>query len=201
VVFTVFILPVLPIEWHKLIFRIFYSLIYISAILSLERRDKKLIVLFLATFFIEWVSALFSLELVYYISRIANVIFFFVLIIKLISQIAKAREVTAGVVLSSVTGYLLLGLIYSIFVAVIMFKDPGAFSNVQPAGASEDGVNISTPLYYSYVTIASLGYGDICPLKPISRSLATIITVSGQFYMAVIVALLVGKFSSRTVNE
>jgi hypothetical protein len=58
-------------------------------------------------------------------------------------------------------------------------------------------IDASPPLYYTYITLASVGYGDITPLMPVSRSLATLMAVSGQFYMAVIVALLVGKFSSQ----
>ena len=199
VLIAVFIVPVFPESYNKVLFRLAYSLIYISAVLSLEKRNKKLVIQFLSTIIIEWVSAIFDLPMVYYLARTANVLFFLVIIILLIRQIATAREVTAGVVINSITGYLLLGLIFSIFVGVFMLKDPGSYSNVS---ANPDGsINIGTPMYYSYVTIASLGYGDICPLKPYSRSLATIITVSGQFYMTVIVALLVGKFSSRSNSE
>jgi hypothetical protein len=61
----------------------------------------------------------------------------------------------------------------------------------------EGHVNASPPLYFLFVIIASLGYGDIVPLKPISRSLATLIAITGQFYMAIIVALLIGKFISQ----
>jgi voltage-gated potassium channel Kch len=125
-----------------------------------------------------------------------NVIFFLVIVGTLIKQIATAREVTAGVILGSIAGYLLLGIIYSIFVTVIIQNDPGAYSaqaNVTPG----EGLNASMPMYFSYVTLASLGYGDIVPLKPYTRSLSTFIAVSGQFYIAIIVALLVGKFSAQ----
>jgi hypothetical protein len=112
-------------------------------------------------------------------------------------QIAKSREVTAVAILGSIAGYLLLGLVYSIFISIIIKNDPGAYSNL-PEDIQQ--VNINNPsvsLYYSFVTLASLGYGDICPLKPYTRSLATFIAVSGQLYIAVIVALLIGKFSSQ----
>jgi hypothetical protein len=82
-------------------------------------------------------------------------------------------------------------------VTIIVKNDPGAYSNLPPDLIREGRVDAGVPLYYSFVTIASLGYGDICPLKPYTRSLATLITVSGQFYIAIIVALLVGKFSSK----
>jgi len=197
VIFAAFVLPLLPVYWHKMTFRLVYSIIYVAAIFSLEKKGNTIFVLSVATFIIEWVSGIFDLEVLNMVSRAANVLFFLFMVILLIQQIASAKKVTAGVILGSITGYLLLGIVYSIFITVIIKLDPAAYSNIQAdAIATEKTVDTSIPLYYSFVTIASLGYGDICPLKPYSRSLATLITVSGQFYMATIVALLVGKFSS-----
>jgi hypothetical protein len=79
-----------------------------------------------------------------------------------------------------------------------MQYDSGAFSyNQSQIEGSEKYLSKSVPLYYSFITLASVGYGDIVPLKPYTRSIATFIAVSGQFYIAVIVALLVGKFSAQ----
>ena len=197
VIFAAFILPVLPVHLHQGVFRISYTLIYIAAILSLEKRSKIILILFGSTFFMEWFSGLFQLELIQIISKSADILFFLVTVVSLIRQIATSKQVTAGVIMGSVSGYLLLGIIYSIFISIIIKNDPGSYSNVTLEISQESDVNASFPLYYSFVTIASLGYGDIVPLKPYTRSLATFIAVSGQFYIAVIVALLVGKFSAQ----
>jgi amino acid transporter len=116
-------------------------------------------------------------------------------------QIAKSREVKAVAILGSIAGYLLLGLVYAIFISIIIKNDPLAYSNLPSELSQGHNYSPSVSLYYSFVTLASLGYGDICPLKPYSRSLATFIAVSGQFYIAIIVALLVGKFSSQRELE
>jgi voltage-gated potassium channel len=198
VVFAVFALPVLPAIWHKSLFRLIYTIIYFSAILSLEKRGNYLLVLFFSTLLIEWISGIFNLEVLFIIAKAVNIIFFFVIVTLLIRQIATAGKVSSGVILGSVTGYLLLGLIFSIFVIFIMQNDPGAFSAPpKQAVETEESINTSVPLYFSFVTLATLGYGDIVPLKPYTRSLATLISVTGQFYIAIIVALLVGKFSSQ----
>ena len=197
VIFSSFILPVLSFEGQNVLFRIAYTVICISALFTLNKRGKAIFVIFVATIFMEWFSGIFNLELLYMISRSTNVLFFLVVVFSLIMQIAKSREVTAVAILGSIAGYLLLGLVYSIFISIIIKNDPGAYSNL-PEDIQQ--VNINNPsvsLYYSFVTLASLGYGDICPLKPYTRSLATFIAVSGQLYIAVIVALLIGKFSSQ----
>ena len=201
VIFAAFILPILPFNWQGIVFRISYSFICVSAIFSLEKRTKPLVTLFFTTFFLEWISSIFSMEVIYIISRSVNVLFFLVIVVLLIRQIALSKEVTATAIFGSVAGYLLLGMVYSIFVTIIVKNDPGSYSNLPTDLAREGRVDASVPLYYSFVTLASLGYGDICPLKPYTRSLATLITVSGQFYIAIIVALLVGKFSSKSSSQ
>jgi voltage-gated potassium channel len=199
VIFAVFVLPVLPTVGQRYVFRIVYTFIYVSAILSLEKRNNYLLMLFFATLITEWISAILNLEVLQILAKAVNILFFFVIVVSLIRQIATAGKVSAGVILGSVAGYLLLGLIFSIFIIFINQRDPGSFSAAPGQSVeSEAGINTSVPLYFSFVTLASLGYGDIVPLKPYTRSFATFVTVTGQFYIAIIVALLVGKFSSQT---
>lgn len=198
VIFACFILPVLPITWYKALFRIVYSILYFTAIFSLQKRSKYLVSLFIVTLMLEWISNIFDLEVLMIISKAVNILFFLVIVITLIKQIATAREVTANVILGSVAGYLLLGIIYSIFISIIIHNDPEAFNiNQSNLHQPEGEVSISLPLYWGFITMTTVGFGDILPLKPYTRSLATFIAVSGQFYMAIIVAMLVGKFASQ----
>lgn len=201
VIFAVFILPILSPGWHRSLFRAVYTVIYFSAILSLEKRKHALIVLLFSTFLIEWISGILNLPLLLMLAKFVNIAYFFVIVVSLIRQIATAKKVSAGVILSSLAGYLLLGLIFSIFLLFIMQNDPGSFSSpLRQPDESEAGIGTSVPVYFSFVTLATLGYGDIVPLKPYTRSLAILIAVVGQFYIAIIVALLVGKFSAQNVN-
>ena len=204
VMFASFVLPVLPVAWQRNLFLAVYTIIFFTAIFSLERRNNYLLILLISTLLLAWFSRIFNMPVLHIISKAVNILFFMAIVFSLIRQIATARRVTARVILDSIVGYLLLGVIYSIFIAFIIQQDPGAFSVHQTEVSQPgDNINISVPLYFSYVTLATLGYGDILPLKPYSRSLATMITISGQFYIAIIVALLVGKFSASraTKNE
>lgn len=197
VIFTAFIVPVLPVHMHSGAFNLAYTVIYISAILSLKKRSKILVILFISTFLMQWISAIFNLELLNDVSKGMNSLFFIVVVAALILQIASAKEVSLTVILDSIAGYLLIGIVYSIFIFFIIRNVPDAYS-IQMGDVAIDGnINASPPMYFSYVTIASLGYGDIVPLKPVSRSLATLLAITGQFYMAIIVAMLIGKFISQ----
>jgi voltage-gated potassium channel len=196
--FASFVVPILPIGLHLGSFRIVYSIIYLAAIMSLRKRSKSLISLFIATLVTEWVSSVFDMSLLHSISKGFNIIFFLVIVFSLIHQIATSKNVTPGVILGSIAGYLLVGITFSIFISLIMTNDPSAFNTTQLiAGSNDNFVNTSVPMYFSYVTLATLGYGDIVPLKPYTRSLASFIAVCGQFYIAVIVAMLVGKFAAK----
>ena len=201
VIFAAFVLPNLPFDLHRGIFRLVYSIIYLSAFFFLKKRSKYILTLFLTTLLLEWVSALFNMPGLNLVSKGINIIFFLVVVFSLIWQIAAEKNVNAEMIIGSIAGYLLLGLVYSIFVAIIMQHDPESFTRQAPATITMDqDLNTSDAIYFSYVTLATLGYGDMVPLKPYTRSISTWIAISGQFYIAVIVALLVGKFSTRIRN-
>jgi voltage-gated potassium channel len=171
-IFAVFVLPVLSEGWHKVLFRSVYTLIYFSAILSLEKRKNSLIILLVSTFVTEWISGILNLPGLLILAKFVNILFFLVIVGSLIRQIATAQKVSAGVILSSLAGYLLLGLVFSIFIIFIMQNDQGAFSSPpNQAAESEESIGTSVPVYFSFVTLATLGYGDIVPLKPYTRSL------------------------------
>jgi voltage-gated potassium channel Kch len=198
VVFAAFFMPILPPSLQRTTFTVAYTIIYVAAIFSLEKRGKYTLMLFVITILLAWISRMLNLEVLLNISAGVNIIYFFVIVVSLIKEIALAREVTSGVILSSVTGYLLMGIVYSIFIAFIMQIDPAAFTTLETQGSGPGAATYAShSLYFGFVTLASLGYGDIVPLKPYTRSLATWIVISGQFYIAIIVALLVGKFSAR----
>jgi hypothetical protein len=202
VTFAVFFLPLLPPAPQRLTFRLVYSAIYVAALFSLKRRRPITLVLFFTSFFAEWITGFLEIRVLHDISKSINIIFFLLIVATFIKQIAMARKVNAGVILESISAYLLLGIIYSIIVAYILQYDPTAFAGNRDKSIILDyGIDSSVPLYFSFVTMATLGYGDIVPLKPYTRALSTWIAISGQLYIAVIMALLVGKFASQSSND
>lgn len=100
--------------------------------------------------------------------------------------------------MEAITAYLLLGLAFGIMVLMTDTLVDGAYSEKMII-ATADGVkpDIRTALYYTFVTYTTTGFGDILPRVPITKTLAMLISISGQLYVAIILALLVGKFASR----
>lgn len=197
VFFAAFILPVFPTSWGRTPTRICFTLIFLSGFMCIEKRTWIVLYLVVGATIMEWVSGLLEWMVIMDLSRFLGVLFFTYVVIALIREMATAKVVTARVILASISGYLLLGLIFSALLAAIMQRDPHAYNiPVVTDGSNDASHYLSVSSYYGFVTLATLGYGDVVPLKPYSRSLATLITITGQLYVATIIGILIGKFAS-----
>ncbi|MCY9786349.1 potassium channel family protein [Nocardiopsis sp. EMB25] len=95
-------------------------------------------------------------------------------------------------VLAAITAYLILGGLAAASFTLLEIAVPGSFEDPQADGP----LVWQQLLYYSYVTVATLGYGDVLPITPWARSLGSLLSVAGTLYLTVIVARLVGIWSS-----
>lgn len=106
----------------------------------------------------------------------------------LLRHVIRADRVDADMIYGAIAGYLLLGLVWAMLYAVVEALYPGSFGRT---ATGDDLRPWSDLLYYSYVTLTTLGYGDVLPLNTRVRSLAVLEAVAGVFYVAVLVARLV----------
>jgi len=116
----------------------------------------------------------------------------FVFVIVL-GKVVGAEEVDFDTLLGAVSVYLLIALIWTASYMIIHQLDPGAFHLIH----GETRPFFHQFLYFSLTTLTTLGYGDITPLSPFAQTWATMEAVVGTFYMAVLVARLVGMYQSR----
>ena len=161
-------------------------------------REKKFIFwLTLAAIILEWFSSELELLFLNEASQAFSILFFILIVILFIVRIARAKSVDAKTILDAINGYLLLSIVFGVLIALIMRIDPQAFNFPEiAADHAGNGSDFSDYMYYSLVSITTLGYGDIVPKAPYAKSLATLISVCGQFYIAILLALLVGKYAS-----
>lgn len=193
-----FVIPVVPGALGNTFHNSAFTLIFISGVMSLERGRSIVLGLSIGATIMEWITEIFHLTLLNEISRALNLVFFLMMIFFLIGQIAYIRNINARVILQSIAGYLLLGLGFSLIVGAIIQYDPLAFNiPIEPDLSERTRLLVSKSNYFGFITMATVGYGDIVPLKPYSRSLATFIAITGQLYIAIIIALLIGKFAAK----
>ena len=120
---------------------------------------------------------------------IAFVTFFVFVVVYLVRFIAGSETVNYNVLITSVNIYLLLGIIGAFMSFFFNTFYPDAYSF--PAHI-KDPIFVNF-LYYSFITMSTVGYGDITPKIPETQTLAYFISVTGQLYVAIIIAFLVGK--------
>jgi len=195
-VFTcAFVVPLFPQGWHRLAYTGLYAAIFLMAALSLERRPRKLLALAAAVALLEWASGIVDAFMLSTLSQMINTVFFLLVAVGLIAQIARTRNVNGRVILAAVNGYLLLGLAASAAMALTVEVSPGAIDF--PAANLAAGTRASDFVYFGFVTLTTMGYGDVLPRTPQAKSLAILTGVVGQLYLAIIIAMLVGKLASR----
>ncbi len=105
-------------------------------------------------------------------------------------QVFRDGPITVGRICGAIAVYLLLGLMFAFLYTALAFVVPDAFT-VTPAPIHPYTAVASEFVYFSFVTLSTVGYGDIEPVYPVVRSLATLEAVIGQMYPAVLLARLV----------
>ena len=108
-------------------------------------------------------------------------------------QVVVGTEINANRLVGAICVYLMLGVIWALAYSLVELAVPGSFGGV---AAGQDAGWDSEWLYFSFVTLTTLGYGDILPLSALARALAYMEAVTGQFYVAILVAGLVSAYIS-----
>ncbi|MCX5932669.1 MAG: potassium channel family protein [Cyanobacteria bacterium] len=120
---------------------------------------------------------------------------------RLIRSLALERAVNPAVLLGALAGYLMLGLAGGLIGAALETLVPGSFSNV---AFSQQGLSMAEAVwrlnfiqinYFSFVSLTTVGYGDIIPLTPPAQMLSVAISITGTFYVAVVMGLLISRFT------
>ena len=173
-----------------MIFWIFYSTILISAAYAVsESRGYFILALVLAgpAFVLGWANNFLRIPWIEFVSSVFTVLFLFLVAMLILSHVLKTEKVSREKIFAALSVYLLLGVIWAFLFLFVDFLVPGSFRYGQ-----EQALNSAQIVYYSFVTLTTLGYGDIVPISPSARALATLEALTGQLYLTVLVARLVG---------
>ncbi len=116
-------------------------------------------------------------------------------VVNLLRFVLRAPSVDVEVLCASISAYLMLGLIWTMAYWLVDQLTPGAFAFNTTTGTKEsmEGFNA---FYFSFVTLSTVGYGDITPVSKVARMLAATEAMTGLLYVAVLIARLVGLYST-----
>lgn len=177
----------------EVIFVITLSFLFIqSSIVADVRKSKKILLrgIVISMIIILWLKPVGFDSIYIDLVKLSFIVAFFIFVLSfLVRFISKSTSVNVNVLIVSINIYLLAGIIGASLSLVLYYLYPDAYNF--PA-------NINAPvfahfLYYSFITMSTVGYGDITPRIPETQTLAYFISISGQLYVAIIIAFLIGK--------
>jgi hypothetical protein len=193
--------PLIDVAPHAaaLLFDLIRATIALCAILILfERRQSRIVAWTLGspTVVVSFTNYVFPgapplLASVLY--NLLPVIFLGYTFVVILTTIFLEKNVSADHISGAFCGYLVIGVTFGHLFSLVETLRPNSFflaENLGPLPAGE-GVRSATFIYYSLVTLTTVGYGDITPRSHLARTLSVLEAILGQFYVAVIVAALV----------
>ena len=108
------------------------------------------------------------------------------------------NEVTVNKIIGGTCVYFLLGMTWSILYVIAVWLDPNSFTGSNLAAETQIYWDMT---YFSFVTLTTLGYGDILPVGPLAKALAYTEAVIGQIYVAVLIGALVATYTGYRVRN
>ncbi|NKB75422.1 MAG: two pore domain potassium channel family protein [Synechococcus sp. s2_metabat2_7] len=131
-------------------------------------------------------------------------------VIRLVERLSQERKVTAGLLMGAAAGYLLLGLTAGLVMSAVETIQPGSFAPLNSLQEPVIGANASVLMkmsdfsqinYFAFVCLTTVGFGDIQPVMPVSRMLSVVTGIIGPLYLAVVMGVLIGRYTRQVEEE
>lgn len=182
----------------KFLVDIFFTIILFTSIYAVsEKKENALIAILLAIpkFGTTWALSFTDYTLLHLLDALTGIAFIAYIMVLILRHIFKQENVTLETIYGAIVVYILIGIMWVFLYHLIEYLHPDSFSF-----AADVTVNPKKALYYySFVTLTTLGYGDITPVSDPAKSLAMLEAIVGQMYIAVLIARLVGIHISQSL--
>lgn len=134
---------------------------------------------------------------------------------RLLYCLSCEKVISAKVISGAVAGYLLLGITGGLFFSVLETVVPGSFVNTardhqglvlevfsaNPSGVSTWMLDLSRIYYFAFVSLTTVGYGDIVPTTPTAQMASVALSISGPLYLALVMGLLISRYTIQSENQ
>ncbi len=193
-IYIFFLYPLGQVGAFRVLTTAFWSLILITGAITASRNRIFRTLVFswgLLTFVFLWMRHLFPHQTFVFVANCLALFFLVLLTALILSQALREGETTSHRIMGAVAAYLLLGLIWYLAYHLIALRIPEAFSIQGPFALDDREALQSHLFYFSFVTLTTLGYGDIVAVHPMARMLVILEGVTGQLFPAILIARLV----------
>ncbi len=197
-IFLISLFTITPFIENPVLSRLFATINYTLLLLSglyafsdVRNFLKFTTIFFLIAIVVEWIEFFHPRgQVVNTIGPLITASVLSLLLILTLRSIFIAREITKNVIFGALCGYILVGYIGTFLNMAVSITYPGSY-NI----AGE--LNTMEALYYSFVTMTTLGYGEILPVTDQARAITILLSILGPMYVAILIAMLVGKYASQ----
>ena len=160
------------------------------------------VVLATSAFLVIWINNATPLKWLQILAYVIEFVFFAYTTAIILSDVLRRGRVTIDKLTGAVSVYLLIGVTWAMLFGLIDSIQPGSFEfRVSSSEGSSDAQSFPRLLYYSYVTLSTLGYGDITPLSRAAQTFSWLEALVGQLFLAVLVARLVGLYIAHESQQ
>jgi len=185
-------------EIEGVILSILFSLVLLAAVLAVSERKRVLVIalaLAIPAIAGRWINHFRPHVIHPAVFLVCGLVLTAFVVSQLLLFILRAPSVTLEVLCASISAYLLLGLTWTMAYQLVDLLTPGgAFSFNTNTGTHS--MNAFNGFYFSFITLSTVGYGDITPVSRIARMLAAMEAITGLLFVAVLIARLVAIYSS-----
>jgi len=184
-------------EYGFIVVNTMSSIVFFLGVYAVGRNRRTLLILIilgLPWFLSEWAFTKSSRTI------FTSMLCFIFVTATILEHILKTEEVTTDTLYGAVCVYLLLGIMWASIYGFLEYITPGA---VFKGSGGDINTKLTTNelIYYSYSTLATLGYGDITSVTPVGRILSVLEAVFGQLYIAFLVARLISIYTTNALRK
>ncbi|MDG1477038.1 MAG: ion channel [Vicingaceae bacterium] len=127
-------------------------------------------------------------------------IFHIIITYNIVKQVWTALIVDKNVIMGLMSGYISLGFLAFFLFMSIELVFTGAFQGALLEGGSFE-LRMDNIMYYAYITLLTIGYGEIIPVIPIAQKASILVGLVGQFYMVIVTAVVIEKYIRHSVKN
>ena len=179
---------------HSMISYLFMTFTFVVSILIFKNMKRHKLFIFFTVFvlfvlLINWIDYFANDKQIVHIARLLLIASLYVVIfVNIFKEFVSRKEVDLDYIFGAISGFLLLGLLGSFISVLIDVYYPGSFTFVN------NPVDFQDYIYFSFVTLTTLGYGDVLPVTAQGQMHSVLVAVVGQLYLTITIGLIVGRY-------